>query len=116
MKESIIKLMVWFRIVKLSSGWTFRINLSDKIYYNNHIYSVANGIRCGMWRLYDLNNDNDGWVKRSECRKVWTIKNCIGSFKCGYRFYMGYWYDIWVKEKLNKCSGGSCYFYDETKI
>ena len=84
------------RIFIFSFRWIFKINLGDYVWYNGDKYIVANGVRCNSWRLSGLNNNDDGWVKRNECRKSWTPKNIMGSFKSGWRFYMGYWYHIWA--------------------
>ena len=35
-------------------------------------------------------------VHRKDFRKVRSLSNYLGSFRSGYRFYMGYWYTIWV--------------------
>ena len=86
----------WMFVVYLSSKWIFKINLGDRVWYNGKIYVVLNGVREDMWRLADLPNGDTGWVKRNECRKVWTLKNMIDNFRSGYRFYMGYWFSIWV--------------------
>lgn len=82
--------------------WMFRINLGDLVWYKGKKYVVLNGVRPHSWKLNIQKNDNDGWVPRNECRKVLTLKNMYGSFKSGYRFYMGYWYDIWKHHGLNE--------------
>ena len=87
-------------IIKLSIRWCWQINLGDWIWYRGKKYIVSNGVRSGSWRLPYLDNGDDGWVPRVDCRKVWTPKNVIGSFKSGHRFYMGYWYRIWVNEGI----------------
>lgn len=89
----------WLLIVGLSIKWMFRVNVMDLVVYNGKQYMVLNGVRADSWRL-DLDNGDQGWVPRSECKKVWTLKNIIGSFKSGYRFYMGYWFDIWVRSGI----------------
>jgi len=86
-------------IVLLSIKWMPRVNLGDWIWYKKRKYLVVNGVRCGQWRLSDLNNDN-GWVLRKDCKKVLSLKNYIGSFKSGYRFYMTNWYDIWARNGI----------------
>ena len=94
-----IKKLYWkLRIIKLSLGWCWKINLGDLVWYRGKKYPVVNGARPESWRLAYLNNEDDGWVKRFECGKVWTLENIVGSFKSGYRFYMGYWYNIWIRE------------------
>lgn len=75
--------------------WVFRVNLGDLVHYRGKKYSVANGTRCDSWRLYDLDNGDDGWVPRAECRKVLSLRNYIGSFKSGVWFYKTSWLSIW---------------------
>jgi len=87
-------------IIWLSLKWCFQVNLGDYVWYKEKKYNVANGVRCRMWRLHDLDNGDNGWVKRSECKKVNTLSNYIGSFKSAYRFYMTSWYDIWCNEGI----------------
>ena len=84
----------------LSFKWIFKTNLGDLVYYRDKTYVVANGVRANQWRLHNLENKDNGWVKRNECRKVVSISNMSRSFKSGYRFYMGYWFDIWVNEGI----------------
>jgi hypothetical protein len=88
------------KILWLSFKWVFRTNLGDRVIYRGKEYTVANGVQSGSWRLAGLENWRDGWVARTECRKVKTLSNCVGSFRSGYRFYMGYWYDIWCREGI----------------
>lgn len=90
------KILVYFMILFLSIKWMFKIVLGDKIVYQGTQYIVANGVRPYSWRLVNLRNGDNGWVKRNECKKVKTLSNMLGSFKSGYSFYMGYWYSIWV--------------------
>ena len=92
-------------IVWLSFKWVRNVNLGDLVWYQGKKYSVSNGVMSNSWRLFDIRTGNtetanDGWVPRSECKKVKSISNYIGSFKSGYRFYMGYWYDIWIREGI----------------
>lgn len=95
-----MKSMKWkLFIIWLSFKWVFRVNLGDEVLYRGKKYIVHNGVRYGKWRLSDELPD-DGWVNRSECRKVWTLKNMRRSFRAGYRFYMTSWYDIWKREGI----------------
>ena len=88
-------LMYW-----LAFKWIFRINLGDMVWYRGKKYPVSNGVRCGMWRLPDLDNGDGGWVKRSDCRKVASLKNFSGSFRSALGFYRSNWLDIWKREGI----------------
>ena len=100
-----MKAIYWrLRILWLSFRWMFQINLGDWVRYEENKYIVRNGVRCDMWRLSDLDDGKDeyntGWVERSKCKKVKSIKNYYGSFKSGYWFYMTNWYAIWKREGI----------------
>ena len=101
------KYYYYILILWLSIKWIFRINLGDQVLYNNKKYIVINGVRSKSWRLNKLDNGDDGWVKRKECKKVVSIKNYTNSFKSGYKFYMTNWYQIWtnsgIKDWMKKC-------------
>ena len=98
------KLLWKLRIIWLSLRWIPQVNLGDYVHYRGGIYMVYNGVRCGMWRLGNLDDGKDkhntGWVKRSDCRKVWSLTNIRHSFRSGYNFYMTSWYDIWCREGI----------------
>lgn len=100
------KLLWKLRIVWLSLRWIPQINLGDEVYYQGNKYKVCNGVRDGMWRLGDLDNGRDGWVKRADCRKVWTLANIRASYRYGYNFYMTSWYDIWCREGIKEWMRG----------
>ncbi|MFA5408685.1 MAG: hypothetical protein WC343_07950 [Bacilli bacterium] len=96
-----------FRIFLLAMKWIFRTNLGDLVWYEGKQYEVCNGTRDNSWRL-DLENDNGGWVRRNDCRKVWSWRNCRHSFAFGWNFYMTNWYDIWcqagIKDWMRGCN------------
>lgn len=88
-------LMYW-----LALKWVFRVNLGDQVRYQGKKYYVHNGVRCGMWRLGELENGDNGWVKREECRKVVSLRNFYGSFKSAVWFYRTNWLDIWKRSGI----------------
>lgn len=94
------KLKYKILIILLSIKWIFKIGCGDVIMYQGKKYVVSNGVRLNSWRLSGLDNKDNGWVLRKECKKVKTISNLISSFKSGYQFYMGYWYSIWVRNGI----------------
>jgi len=73
----------------------FQQNLGDYIIYSGKRYMIHNGVRANSWRLGNLDNNDDGWVLRSECRKVMTLSNMTRSFKSKWRFYKTSWFSIW---------------------
>lgn len=90
------QLYYWLFIVWWSAKKMFRVNLSSNVVYRGKEYIVVNGVPHDSWRLVGLENDENGYVRRVECKKVNTISNHIKSFKFNYNFYMLAWYDIWV--------------------
>lgn len=99
--SNLFKSVYWrLYIIKLSSRWIFRMGIGDMVWYKGQKYQISNGVYSGMWRLVGLQNNQDGWVQRSECKKVISFKNMLGSFKSGYWFYMTSWYAIWKNEGI----------------
>jgi hypothetical protein len=94
------KIRYWIFIVYLSIKWMFKTNLGNYVWYKGKKHIVCNGVISEMWRLGDLDNGHEGWVPRKECKLVLSADNIFHSFKWGYGFYMGYWYDIWVREGI----------------
>lgn len=98
----------WLLVVWLSAKWIFRINILDAVKCGGKRYIVVNAVRPGMLLLPGLDNGDDGWVSRGDCRKTLTPCNLYGSFRNGYRLYMGNWYHIWkyegVKDWMRKCN------------
>lgn len=91
------KIYWWLFIVKLSLRWCFRYNIGDKVLYKGKVWILNQGVSKPFW---DLMSTELVHVHESEFRKVWSIENMLGSFKSGYKFYMGYWYDIWCREGI----------------
>lgn len=98
------KIYLQIFIILLSIKRIYQINIGDYVHYKYGIYVVLNGSRYNSWQLFDLNN-NDGWVKRKDCRKVWTYENMMYSFTSGYHFYMNNWYDIWIYGNIREWFG-----------
>ena len=88
------------RIFFLALRWIPQINLGDVVKYNGRKYIVHNGARYNSWRLAGLRNADDGWVSRSDCTKVFTLKNIRNSFMSGWNFYMRSSFDIWCREGI----------------
>ena len=95
--QKLHKFRVWLRVVWFGFKWMFQVNIGNCVWYKGNKYTVINGVRYDKWRLVGLDNGDDGWVLRSECSLVKTPTNIIRSFKYGYGFYMGYWFDIWCQ-------------------
>lgn len=99
------KVRLWILIRWLALKWVFRINLGDYVWYNGSISVVYNGNRCGMWRIGLRDLPNDGWVKRSDCKKLWHWRNMRGSWKSAIIFYKTSWEDTWRRTGTKKWLG-----------
>ena len=108
-------LIVLFWVLKDSVKWCFSINIGNHIYWDGSRYYVNNGITRGYWDCLKLNSDNkimrddkgiaeNVKVPRLKCKKVRYITTPLNDFLQGFRFYMGYWYSIWLYDlsKYNK--------------
>lgn len=94
------KIYYWLYIRWLAFLWIFQTNLGDKVRYKGKVYIVANGVIANQWRLDGLNNGENGWVSRKECKKIVTLENILGSYSYGVQFYMGSWYKIWMSQGI----------------
>jgi hypothetical protein len=105
-KRFIISTVIWFGIVVKALRWLPRINLGNHVWYRGTKYIVVNGVIPGMWRLAHFDNGDNGWVPREDCRLVITFPNLWHSVRSGYRFFMGYWFRIWVNQRLRPQKAG----------
>lgn len=101
------KIKCYLFILWLSFKSIFRINLGDTVLYKNKKYQINNGNIHGCWTILD-EKLNPIYAKINEVKKVWSFSDIIWDFKSSYKFYMGYWYGIWVSEGIQewmkKCS------------
>ena len=86
---------IWYRVYIrwLALLHIPQVNGGDLVIHNGCERRVLNGVVDGCWTL------SDPWeelVPRSDCRKVWTVSNCYGSYRASVRFYTGYWLRIWI--------------------
>lgn len=96
-----MKTIYWYYYISaLAIRWIFQTNLGDYVWYKGKKYIVANGVRCNSWRLSGLENGDNGWVPRSDCKKSITPQNAFRSFRSGWRFYMENWYEIWKRKGI----------------
>lgn len=86
------------RIVHLSLRWVFKFNLGDRVIYQGRVWTLIQGVRAPVWKL--ICGDEVAQAKEEDFRKVRSLRSYWGSFESGYRFYMGYWYDIWMRSGI----------------
>lgn len=99
MKQLYRKVYWWLYMVCLSVPWMWRYCLRDEVIYDRRVWVLAQGVRKPVWTLsiYLTNGQvMNQEVHEKDFRKVWTPANVLRSFRNGYEFYHGYWYDIWV--------------------
>jgi hypothetical protein len=100
-----VRIYYWLKIVWLSLKWIPRINLGDKVWYAGDQWTLTQGVCAPTWTLRAYGQKRE--VKERYFRKVRSLRNYVKSFQSGYRFYMGYWYDIWcwegIKPWMRKC-------------
>lgn len=87
------KIITWLEIVYMSSKWPFKICLGNIVYHHGVKKTVTNGTNRPYWHL------DGNLVHESEFVRPFFI-NAIPSFKYGYIFYMGYWFDIWSNKRM----------------
>lgn len=99
-KYQIKRLYYRVKIFILALRWIPQINLGDTVYYNGEKYMVINGVRSNSWQLCGLDNANDGWVRRKDCKKELSLNNIKHSFLYGWNFYMTSWFEIWCNNGI----------------
>ncbi|MDD0853031.1 hypothetical protein HBN50_07980 [Halobacteriovorax sp. GB3] len=98
---------VFFLVLKDSLKWCFTINIGNFLKHEGKIVYVNNGTNPTNWSCLEVNKSfqiiyPDGksaisiMVPKSNARKVYQLSTPIQDFMRGFRFYMGYWYEIWV--------------------
>jgi hypothetical protein len=96
---SMVKFRYWLLAVWLSIQWMFRTTLGDEVIYQGEKHVVYNGTMCESWRIGEKDGQ-EWWVKRKDCRKVYSLRGMMRSFRSGYFFYMSSWYGIWVSQGI----------------
>lgn len=96
LKNKIRKIYYQIRIIGFALKWCHNVHLGDTVIYRGKKHMVHNGVRANSWRLGNLDNGDEGWVERKDCKKVKSFKNYYGSYKSGVSFYTQSWLQIWV--------------------
>jgi len=106
------KIYWWIRIILLSLRWIPKFNIGDEVWYKNSRWILVQGVCAPTWTLQRGTKRIN--AHESKMRKVRLLSNYYHSFKSGYRFYMGYWYKIWVYEGIKPWMRG-CNIWGKTK-
>lgn len=93
-----IKLKVYLKIFYLCIRSCFQLNLGDTVRFAKRRWVISNGVSRPHWCLMLL---DDGYhvadVHEKYFRKEFSLGNIIYDLSSTYRFYKGYWFDIWVR-------------------
>jgi hypothetical protein len=96
-KGRINRFMWWVFVIRLALRWVPKFNLGDAVIYKGERWHLYQGVASPTWGL-----SQGGGVtcqaREDEFRKVRSIRNYVGSFMSGYRFYMTSWFSIWCRE------------------
>ena len=95
-----IRLYYWLKILCLSAKWVFALNLGDEVEYRGETWVLIQGVRSPYWTLSWCGGTETCEVNASRFRKLRTWRNYIHSFQSGYRFYMGYWFELWCRKGI----------------
>jgi hypothetical protein len=93
------RLYWWLYVVRLSFRWVPRLNLGRKVWYEGEKWMLIQGVCAPSWDLMRGKVRKD-FVHEREFRAVQNPVEWWRAFRSGYRFYMAYWYDIWVNEGI----------------
>lgn len=85
------------RIAWLALRWVLQLNLGDEVWYQGERWMLVQGVCRPYWDIQHTVHGVRNHIHVSSLRKVRSLRNWWSSFRSGYRFYMGYWYDIWVR-------------------
>lgn len=94
-----IKLKVWFKIIGFCFLSTRNVNLGNIVYYKGLKWIARNSKTGGTtWDLGDLERTRyEEHVPLGMIEKPRTVSNFIHDLRFTYAFYMGFWFDIWVR-------------------
>jgi hypothetical protein len=102
MNRLIAKAKTYSRILWYAIKWIPKINILDEVWFLGEKHIVSNMVRPGSVRLPNVKNGDDGWIPLALVRKVKTPYNYFFSFRSGWRFYVGNWAGIWIREEIEK--------------
>lgn len=90
------KILTWLLVVRLSLRWAHGFRLGTQVIHRGEIWMLYQGNRAPYWTLTQ-GNGVTCTAHETEFQKRLTPKNIIRDIRSGYRFYMGYWFDIWCR-------------------
>lgn len=92
---------LWLKDKKLKSLYLkigikniFKINIGDIVIYNDKKYVVTNGVTMPVWNITELEARVRLRINQCEFKKEKSFRNIKNAISGAYRFHMGYWHDI----------------------
>lgn len=97
-------LVLKIRFIWLGIKSIFKLNLGDKVKYQGRKCVLTQGVYAPMWHIYDLKTKERFEFVNKDYFKKMFLANIIWDIKSTYRFYMNYWYSIFMRNiPLRKC-------------
>jgi hypothetical protein len=92
------RLRVYFQIMRFCLASTRQLNLGDYVQWNGSRWSISNGVSRPRWALCKIDGgDYRELVHESEFKKERSLRNFVHDVTLTWRFYRGYWVDIWLR-------------------
>lgn len=93
----------WFKVYWFifRQAWRamFELNLGDMVEYRGDICVLTQGVCRPSWHMHRLSdNARFEYVHETQFNKVRSVQNMLRSFRSIWRFYVGYWADIWLRD------------------
>jgi hypothetical protein len=102
------KVRVYFRITLFCLQRTREICLGDIVRWQGKRWVVYNGVTRPVWDLSELGGRRLERVNESEFRKERSFGNFVHDIRSTWRFYRGYWFDIWVRGLTGNVDSSEC--------
>ncbi len=91
------RLLAYIKIFCYGFEHLFTLTLGDKVIYQNKEYTLSQGVAKPFWDLLEKIGDKPIHIHKSKFRKKICWYNVNHAFEFAYKFYKGYWLDIWIK-------------------
>jgi hypothetical protein len=99
-----VRFFVYMKIFRLCFYSLKKLNLGDIVVYRNRRWVLFQGVQNPYWDLSLLGEKETANVHRDLFLKEKSLGNFMHDLRSTYRFYRGYWFDIWVRADLGDIS------------
>lgn len=97
--QRLVRLYWWIKVVRLSLRWVPRLNIGRMVWWKGEKWMLIQGVCDPAWDLA-RGERRENHIHSREFKAVQNPVEWGRAFMSAYRFYMGYWYDIWVREGI----------------